>query len=156
MIQVRKLQPQDLDYIFKNSESLGFDQKSMISKLENMMIVIDNNEICGIGFFNNFENKCILNCIYVKESHRRSRLGTMLVKTMLNLAEQQGALQAYIYGDCEAFSEFLGFQAVEDANEIDSIKTIYREVYNTNTSEIIYKVSLFDYFKPCSGNKKCM
>lgn len=155
MIQVRRVQPKDLDYIFKNAVALKYDQELMANKLENMMIVVDNNEICGSGFFINTENKCILNWIHIKEEHRRKQLGTMLVKTILNSAEHQGALQAYITGECEDFADFLGFQRVIESDEIKDINTRFSELYGSNIINNIYKVSLIGYFKPCNSNKVC-
>ncbi|MDF2890830.1 MAG: hypothetical protein K0R80_1197 [Clostridia bacterium] len=154
MIQVRRVQPKDLDFIFNNAEALNYNQLLMSSKLENMMLIIDNNEICGIGFFINHEGKCLLNWVTVKENHRRFGLGTMLVKTMLNTAEQQGALQAILPCDCGDFAEFLSFQKVEE-EEISDIHSIYRGIYNEIPLNNFYKVSLLDYFKPCSNHKKC-
>lgn len=153
MIQVRRVQPQDLEYIFSNAESLGYKQDFMYDFLENMMVVIDNSKITGIGFYINKENKCILNWIYIMKDYRRDRLGTMLVKTMLNIAEQQGALQAYISGEYEDFAEFLGFEKIQDAGEIDAINQLYKDFYKANRYETIYKVSLIDYFKPCCAKK---
>ena len=155
MIQVRRVQPKDLKYIFNNAEDLAFEQELMSNKLENMFLVIDNNEICGIGFYFNIENKCILNWINIKENYRRNGLGSMLVKTMLNIAEQQGALQAYLQGKCEDFAEFLGFQKIIGAKEIDEINNTYNDLFQTHTFNNIYKVNLFGYFKPCSNNTKC-
>ncbi|OGO78061.1 MAG: hypothetical protein A2Y23_13150 [Clostridiales bacterium GWB2_37_7] len=150
MIQVRRLQPVDLDYIFQNAESLGFHQNTMINKLENIMLVIEDNNICGIGLYINYEDKCILNRIYIKEDQRRKRLGTILVKTILNTVEHQGALQAYMHGSCDEFAEYLGFQKLSDSNQIIDTKMLYQEIFNDNISDNIFKVSLIDYFKPCS------
>ncbi|MDF2592325.1 MAG: hypothetical protein K0S75_1791 [Clostridia bacterium] len=155
MIQVRKVQPKDLEYIYQNKEALAYNQKSMNDMLENMMIIIDNNEICGSGFYMVIDNKCILNWIHIKKDHRRNQLGTMLVKTILNSAELQGAIQAYLPGECEDFAEFLGFQRIIESDEIDDINRIYSELYEADNFNNIYKVSLVGYFKPCNSNKTC-
>ena len=149
MVQVRRVQPKDLDYIYNNSESLGYNQEAMSNKLESMMLVVDNNIICGIGFYMNIEDKCILNWIHIEKEHRRNRLGTMLIKTMLNISEQQGTRYAYISCDCDVFAEFLGFQKIIDAEEKNSINKIVHDLYQSKASDNIYKVSLADYFKPC-------
>lgn len=155
MIQVRRVQPQDLEYIFKNQEALEYNQELMSNKLENMMIVVDNNEICGFGFYINIDNKCILNWVHIKKEHRRNQLGTMLVKTILNSAEQQGSLQAYLPGECEDFAEFLGFERLIELDEIKNINTSYIDLYKTHNLKNIYKVSLIGYFKPCNCSKEC-
>jgi N-acetylglutamate synthase-like GNAT family acetyltransferase len=155
MIQVRKVQPKDLDYILTNVEALNFDKVLMLKNLENMMIIVDNNEICGLGFYINIENQCILNWIHIKQEHRRKQLGTMLVKTMLNSAEHQGALQAFLQGECEDFAEFLGFQNIIEDEEIKDITKLYDQLYQSRILHKLYKVSLIDYFKPCNSAKQC-
>jgi hypothetical protein len=79
----------------------------------------------------------------------------MLVKTILNSAELQGAIQAYLPGECEDFAEFLGFQRIIESDEIDDINRIYSELYEADNFNNIYKVSLVGYFKPCNSNKTC-
>ena len=153
MIQVRKVKPEDLETIYKNAEVLNYEQLTMSSKLENMMIVIDNNEICGIGFYINIDNKCILNWIHVNKVHRRKQLGTVLVKTMLNSAEHQGALQANLPCECNDFAEFLSFERVVEADDIMDINQLYNELYQVKPMQNIYKVSLIDYFKPCNHKR---
>ncbi|HYE09987.1 MAG TPA: GNAT family N-acetyltransferase [Patescibacteria group bacterium] len=154
MIQVRRVQPQDLDYIFNNAAALGYKSQLMSGKLDHMMLIIDNKEICGIGFYINIESKCLLNWITIKENHRRIGLGTMLVKTMLNTAEQQGAMQAYYPCECDDFAEFLNFEKIAE-EEINDIKKIYSDIYKEIGLNSIYKVSLLDYFKPCNNHHKC-
>lgn len=153
MIQVRKVKPEDLETIYKNAEVLNYEQLTMSSKLENMNIVIDNNEICGIGFYINIDNKCILNWIHVNKVHRRKQLGTVLVKTMLNSAEHQGALQANLPCECNDFAEFLSFERVVEADDIMDINQLYNELYQVKPMQNIYKVSLIDYFKPCNHKR---
>jgi N-acetylglutamate synthase-like GNAT family acetyltransferase len=155
MIQVRKVQPKDLEYIFQNVEALAYHRELMIDKLENMMIIVDNNEICGSGFYTVIDNKCILNWIHIHKDHRRNQLGTMLVKTILNSAEYQGALQAYMPGDCEDFAEFLGFQKITESDELKDINRFYHKLYQSDTLNSIFKVSLVGYFKPCNSSKTC-
>lgn len=149
MIQTRRVQPQDLDYIFNHAASLGFRQDKMISMLDNMMLVLERGKICGIGFFVVKDNKCLINWVHIQEDYRRDKLGTMLVKTMLSTAEQHGALQAYIYGDCPDFADFLGFAPVLDKAQLKEIHNFYEECFKEKVQEPLFKVSLIDYFKSC-------
>ena len=149
MIQTRRVQPKDLDYIFSHGADLGYKGDKMISKLENMMLVIENNTICGIGFFVVHENKCLINWVHIQEDYRRDKLGTMLVKTMLSTAEQQGALQAFMYGDCPDFAEFLGFAPILDEAQLKDAQNLYQLQFDENVFEPIFKVSLVNYFKSC-------
>lgn len=149
MIQVRKLQPQDLQYIFENAAALGFAKEDMVEKLEHMMVVLEGQEICGMGFFRREEDLCLLNWVCIKEAHRRGSMGTMLVKTMLSNAEQQGAVLAYLPSDTADFAEFLGFQKITDPKEVTSIEALYLKGFGKEASEPLYKVSLVGYFKPC-------
>jgi N-acetylglutamate synthase-like GNAT family acetyltransferase len=149
MIQTRRFQPQDIDCIISSSEKLSFDNSVMADKLEHMMLVSENAEICGIGFYMNYEDCCLLNWVFIKEEKRRGRLGTMLVKTMLNTAEKQGAKKAYMVCESQGFAEFLGFNRA-DAEKLDEICRLYQEVYGCEASaDKLYVVSLLDYFKPC-------
>jgi len=149
MIQARRIQPQDLDYILKHSDHFGIRQDMMIDKLDHMMLVIENAKICGVGFFILHENKCLVNWVYIIEDYRRGKLGTMLVKTMLSTAEQQGALQAYMHGNCDEFAEFLGFEKLQDNEQTSEVRALYQSVYKDSKLEQLYKVSLIDYFKSC-------
>ena len=149
MIQVRKLQPQDLQYIYENADALSFVKEDMLEKLEHMMVVLEGNEICGIGFCRMIEDLCLLNWVYIKEAHRRGSLGTMLVKTMLSNAEQQGAVLAYMQSCAEDFAEFLGFQKITDARELTNAGELFIKGFGKEASEPLYKVSLIGYFKPC-------
>lgn len=150
MIQVRKVKPEDLQYLFEKLSKLSFDKASILERLDETMIVINSNQLCGVGAGLNVENKCLLNWIYIEESFRRDRMGTALVKTILSNGEQKGALQAYIIGECGDFAEFLGFQKVEDAEEQSQITSLYKQAYGSIGNGDLYKVSLIDYFKPCN------
>lgn len=150
MIQVRKLQPQDLQYIYEKAEELGFMKDDMTEKLEHMMVVLEGKEICGIGFCKKEEAICLLNWIYIKETHRRNSLGTMLVKTMLSNLEQQGAVLAYLQSGTGDFAEFLGFQEISEAKELAQAGALYQNSFGKVPCEKLYKVSLLGYFKPCS------
>jgi N-acetylglutamate synthase-like GNAT family acetyltransferase len=149
VIQVRKVQPNDLEYLARNAKDLGYQQSLMVDHLENMMVILDQNEICGIGFYTNYQNRCLLNWIHIKGSHRRNGFGTMLVKTMLNIAEQQGALQAYMEGSCSEFANFLGFRSIIEEIEIEATKLLFKDIYRNSSAGELFKVSLIDYFKPC-------
>lgn len=151
MIQVRKVQPSDIELLLKNSEKLSFNKAVMLEKLDNMMIVINGSEICGIGCGIAVEDACLLNWIFIVKEHRRDRLGTALVKTILNNAELNGAKTAYISGRCDGFASFLKFDKIEDMAEIKRLDEIYESVYRECYEHNFYKVSLIDYFKPCCG-----
>jgi N-acetylglutamate synthase-like GNAT family acetyltransferase len=149
MIQVRKVEPQDLQYLYQNAEELGFMKDDMAERLEHMMVVLEGKEICGMGFCKKEEEQCLLNWIYIKEAHRRNSLGTMLVKTMLSNSEQQGAILAYLQCGTLDFAEFLGFQEITEAKELAQTQGLYQSRFGRAPSEKLYKVSLLGYFKPC-------
>lgn len=151
MIQVRKVQPSDVELLLQNLEKLSLDKAVMLEKLDNMMIVINGSEICGIGCGIVVEDICLLNWIFILEEHRRDRLGTALVKTILNNAELNGAKTAYLSGECDNFASFLKFDKVEDAAGIKRLNELYESIYCDNYEHNFYKVSLINYFKPCCG-----
>lgn len=152
MIQVRKVQPDDLKYLYEHAEELYFNSETMTTKLEHMSVVLDGGEIAGIGFSVKVNEICLLNWIFVKEDKRRERLGTMLVKTMLSVSEQQGAVQALMPGTQCEFPEFLGFDKLSNPQTIREIEALYAEKYQSS-NPTYYQVSLIDYFKPCSCKK---
>lgn len=149
MIQVRKIKPGDIELLYQNSEELCFDTNTMLSKLDSMMLVINGNKVCGIGCGILAEDKCLLNWINIAKDNRRDRLGTALVKTILNNAELSGSKIAYLSGTCDQFAASLNFSKVETIEEQEEIEGFYRDNYADSYMPAFYKASLEDYFKPC-------
>lgn len=149
MIQVRKLQPKDLQELDINAQALGFQQDVMHNKLDEMLVAINNSKICGIGVGTLVDNQCLLNWIHIMEQYRRDRLGTLLIKSILNIYEQKGALRAYAFTECKEFAESLGFMEVKDQDEIQRIHALYSNSFASTQSGKLFQVSLIDYFKPC-------
>lgn len=150
MIQVRKVKPNDIEELYKNAEELSFDPTLMLDKLENMMLVLNGGTVCGIGFGIQDEEMCLLNWVYISKDYRKDRLGTALVKTILNNAELSGSSTAYLSGFCDEFAASLRFEKVEEGGELTGIKEQYNKHFG-NYEDNFYKVSLIDYFKPCCG-----
>lgn len=150
MIEIRRVLPKDLEYLYNNAEALCFDKAYMLDKLEHMMLILVGNVICGIGCGVIFENKCLLNWVYIANDYRRDCMGTALVKAILNNAELNGAKTAYLSGSCEQFASNLKFSRVEENDELQEIERLYNNFFGESFEHSFYKVSLIDYFKPCS------
>ncbi|MGB7604390.1 MAG: hypothetical protein WBL93_02825 [Lutisporaceae bacterium] len=150
MIEIRRLQPKDLEYLYNNAETLSFDKTCMLDKLEHMMLISIGNIICGIGCSMLFENKCLINWVYIANDYRRDCMGTALVKAILNSAELNGAKTAYMSGSCEQFASNLKFNRVEENDEFQKIEKLYNNFFGERFEHNFYKVGLVDYFKPCS------
>lgn len=150
MIEIRKVKPKDLEYLYNNSEALHFDKAYMPDKLEQIMLITNADKICGIGCSILFENISLVNWVYIAEDYRRDSLGTALVKAILNTDELNGAKTAYMSGSCDQFALKLEFSKVEENNELLDIEKLYNNFYGENYEHNFYKVSLVNYFKPCS------
>jgi N-acetylglutamate synthase-like GNAT family acetyltransferase len=149
MIEVRKIQPKDLETLYEKLELLRLDESAVSDKIEDMMLVLDRREICGAGCGVTIEDKCLLNWIYIARDYRLGRLGTALVKTILNNSELSGAKEAYICGNCDRFAASLKFNKVEQAEEIQELERLYRNEFGDSFISNFYKADLTDYFKPC-------
>ncbi len=150
MIEIRKVQPKDLEYLYNNAETLFFDKTYMIDKLENMMLISIGNIICGIGCSILFEDICLINWVYISNNYRRDSMGSALVKAILNTAELSGAKTAYLSGSCDQFADNLKFDKMNEKDELQEIERLYSNYFGESFEHSFYKVSLVDYFKPCS------
>lgn len=114
MISVRQLDESDymnFKKVVNEFRQSDFSYEKFIDTLNNckktseIWLIIDNNEIVGIGTII-FEHKFIFNtCIYahledicIVESHRNRGLGTLMVKTLLDRAKQCNCLKVTL--DC--------------------------------------------------------
>lgn len=150
MIQIRKVQPKDVELLINNADKVSFNSSIMLEKLEHLMIVINGGNICGLGCGVIVGDWCLLNWIHIAEQYRRDLMGTALVKAIMNNAELSGAKTAYLSGTCDEFAGSLSFKKVDACDEINELKRLYESCYAENYAKNFYKVSLIDYFKPCS------
>lgn len=149
MIFVRKAQLKDVEGLVKLNLDYGFTKEEIFNNNGDYYVSINNDILCGSGSLVINDDFCIVKNIIVMEEYRREKIGTMLVKTMLNAAEIKGATIAICIGKCKGFSEYLGFKP----NIIDNLPIhVKNYLVSKDILEDIYFVSLIDYFK-CSCKK---
>lgn len=149
MIQVRKVQPKDIELLYQHAAELCFDKDIMMDKLESIMLIISSGRICGFACGMVYEDVCLLNRVNIIKEYRRDHLGTALVKTILNNAELNGAKTAYLAGICDEFASSLRFEKVVEGDKAEQIDKLFQDNFGDNYQHNFYEASLIDYFKPC-------
>lgn len=150
MIYVRKMREEDLDglreLLLDNGELTDKEHIS-IEKLEHedKYVCISNDKVCGYGKLIRNEAHCLVRDIYVSKESRREKIGSTVVKAMLNSAEIHGADIAILISNCEEFARYLRF---EEAS-LSELPYFFKPYLNIDSKEKIYIVSLKDYFS-CS------
>jgi len=146
MLQIRKIKPEDLSFVLELNGRENRPWGKMLSNIENFLICEDDNVKCGCGCLVLFGDRGIICWVAVIEDYRRKKLGSAIVKALLNIADLRGAEEVYSAGICGAFLEALGFKETEDTEMGERIKEL---IGDTGISKL-YKVSLKGYFKCCS------
>lgn len=149
MVFVRKAQLKDVEELIKFNLNYGFTKKDIFNSDGDYYVCINNDIICGCGTLVINEDFCIIKNIIVMEEYKRKKIGTMIVKTMLNAAEIKGSTIAICVGKCKGFSEYLGFKPVTVDNLPNNVKNY---LASKNFKENVYCVSLVNYFK-CNCKK---
>lgn len=146
MIFVRKAKLEDIEALIKLNLDHGFTKEDIFNSDGDYYVSINNDIICGSGSLFINDDFCIVKNVIVMEEYRREKIGTMLVKTMLNSAEIKGSIIAICTGKCKGFSKYLGFKPIT----IDNLPVhVINYLMSKNIKEDINYVSLVDYFK-CS------
>lgn len=152
MLQIRKIKPEDLEFIFELAEKSGWQREKLSANLEGFLVCELDGVKCGCGCLIKNEGIGILDWIKVIEGFRGRRLGEAIVKALLNVADRSMIKDVYAVipeeasgTSCEKFLSALGFRAVEAAAEGGKIMKMLGE-----TGRKCYHVSLEGYFKPCS------
>jgi len=143
LIRVRKAVAEDIDNIVKLLSSIGFKNEDIYIH-KDYFVYYDNEVLLGCGMAFAAEEFCIIDNVFVDEKNRRNKIGTAIVKTILNYYERNGAKTAISYGECDAFCKSLGF-------DIHTVMDLPDYVKNALKRDIkhIYAVNLEGYFKGC-------
>lgn len=142
MIIVRKIRLNDVQelvkFLIRNdlADDIKKDTDYYICKLDDLL--------CGCGMMIKRDDYCVIKNVIVDKESRKQKLGSAIVKTMLNSAELGGAKTALCLGDVAGFSEYLNFKMVKVEELPDNIKSSVNSIHN---NEHIYAVSLIDYFE---------
>jgi N-acetylglutamate synthase-like GNAT family acetyltransferase len=145
MLQIRKIKPEDIEFVLQLAEETGYSQSKLLSNVGEFMICEDNGSKCGAGCLVISENKGYINWVMISEEARRKKLGSAITKALLNIAELKGVKEVYAAGLCEEFVIALGF---EKHDSIEALK-FFRDTLGSSEASEGYKVSMEGYFKPC-------
>lgn len=127
MVFVRKAQLKDVEELIKFNLNYGFTKKDIFNSDGDYYVCINNDIICGCGTLVINEDFCIIKNIIVMEEYKRKKIGTMIVKTMLNAAEIKGIETAEVLADYICF--FLQYEYSMQArhNYIERIDKVRNE-----------------------------
>ncbi|HHY76964.1 MAG TPA: GNAT family N-acetyltransferase [Clostridiales bacterium] len=145
MISVRKAIIDDIDDIINFLSSLGYSDTD-IYKDKDFFVYYENSLLLGCGTAYSTKDYCIIDNIVVDVKHRRNKIGTALVKTILNYYEINGAKKAFALNGCYEFWKSLGFQILKSDEQPELIKNI--KDFN-ESNDVLYYVNLEGYFKNC-------
>ncbi len=143
MIYVRKAQEDDISglvkFLIKNDIPIE-------DKFNGEEYYVCNNDsiVCGFGVMTRFDDYCVIKNVFVDTVYRKNKLGSAIVKTMLNSAELNGAKTAVCVGSNAGFLNYLKFKHLNLSELPDNIRNIIIDDHN---NKCIYAVSLIDYFK---------
>lgn len=150
MMQVRKIKPEDIDFVIDITSKYGLPGSKFLTNIEHFLICEDENTKCGCGCLIPYKGKGYINCIVVEEEHRRKKLGDAITRALLNIADLQGIEEVYALGICEEFLQALGFEKYNAGGFEDDIKKVIGDTGNVG----YYRVYLKGYFKSCSHYNK--
>lgn len=148
MLQIRKIRPDDIDFILEQAKGFEGSRVKLLSNIENILICESENVKCGCGCMIPLGNAGIVSWIMVSESYRRQKLGDAITRALLNIAERKGIKEVYAAGICGVFLTAMGFTKIDSENITEDTKNVLGDLDTE-----YYKVSLEGYFKPCSHKK---
>ncbi|MCK9216754.1 MAG: GNAT family N-acetyltransferase [Firmicutes bacterium] len=150
MIIIKKVEMNDIQNLVKFL--IKHDLAESINNGTDEYYICKNDDmLCGYGVMERHNDFCMIKDVFVSKENRRDKLGSSIVKTMLNSAELSGAITALCKGNNEEFSFALNFKPIKAENLPDHIKSF---IIEKAKNEKIYFTSLVDYFKnACSSCK---
>lgn len=146
MLQIRKIKPEDIDFVIELALENGCTTEKLLSNIEGFLICESDNVKCGCGCIVPSGDKGFMGWVIVSESHRRKKLGGAITKALLNIADLKGVKEVYAANICGDFLKAMGFEIQENKAAIEDIK----KVLGAENASECYRVSLEGYFKPCS------
>ncbi len=149
MINIRKLTPEDVERVLGLFEASAANTKGVLANLKDFMLCESGSEILGCGCGIVKDNEVFVNCVLVKEASRRDKIGSAIVKAILNQAELNGAKKAYMLTSVPQLAEYLKFDRMSEGTVYKEKQQFFIEAYNGNLSGAIYFANLEGYFKPC-------
>lgn len=146
MLQVRRIKPEDINFVMELTTENGISGGKLLSNIESFLICENDNVKCGCGCLVTYDCECFLNWVAVSTGYRGNGLGSAITKALLNIADRKGVEEVYAAGICEDFLKVMGFEETSCKAAIDGAT----EVLGVTEALKFYKVSLKGYFKSCS------
>lgn len=146
MFQIRKVKPEDIGFIMELTSKNGIYEGKLLENIEDFLVCENDNSLRGCGCLITRGRKGYMNWIAISREARREKLGSAVVKALLNIAEHKGIEKVYAPGICPGFLAALGFEETSDIQEVEMVQ----EVLGSSGAGKAYEVSLEGYFKPCT------
>ncbi|MHB1391788.1 MAG: GNAT family N-acetyltransferase [Clostridia bacterium] len=147
MLQIRKIKPEDIEFVLELAKESNCSIGKLLSNIEYFLICESDRVRCGCGCLVPHGNTGFISWIMVRESYRRKKLGGAITKALLNIADLKGIKEVYAVGMCGDFLKAMGFVKHVSKDEIEDIRE-----YLGDIGTEFYSVSLKGYFKSCSQN----
>lgn len=145
MIKIRKATAEDAGFILDILSGNFHDNDLILSNLEGFVICEVGDEKCGCGCVKVSGEKGYVNWLVIREKDRRQKLGSAVMKALLNIADLKGAKQVYSKADCHDFLKSLKFEVVNE-----ELPEEYYGFFSRGENCRLYKVSLEGYFGSCA------
>lgn len=146
MLHIRKVKPEDIGSIMRLAGGKAGISGRLLSNPEHFLICEVDNVKCGCGCLVPDKDRGYLCWVLVDADHRRKKLGSLIVKALLNIADNRGIKEVYSAGICGEFLEALGFEETEDPAAEEALKKLFVDI----DAGKCYKVSLEGYFSSCN------
>ncbi len=147
MLEIRKIRPEDIDFVLELAEESNGSRVKLLSNIENFLICESDRVKCGCGCLVPLGNTGLISWVMVRESHRGQKLGGAIIKALLNIADLKGIKEVYAVGICGDFLKAMDFVKHVSKDEIENMREYLGEIDTE-----LYSVFLKDYFKPCTQN----
>lgn len=145
MFQIRKIKPEDIDFVIDITSKNEFSGEKLLSNIESFLICENNGEKCGCGCMILHNGKGYISWVAVEEPHRRQKFGDAIIRALLNIADLKGIEEVYAVDICGKFLESMGFEKQSGGSVSDEIK----KVIGLKDDPDYFKVFLKGYFKSC-------
>jgi N-acetylglutamate synthase-like GNAT family acetyltransferase len=145
MLQIRKIRPEDIDFLLELMEEFEGSRDKLLTNIENFLVCESDSVKCGCGCLVPLGSKGLISWVMVKEGYRRQKLGGAITRALLNIAERKGITEVYSSGICGDFLTAMGFVKQDSKAAAEEMRETLEDIGTE-----FYKVSLEGYFKPCS------
>ncbi len=145
MLKIRKIVPEDIEFIIDINSESRFTGDKLLSNIGNFLVCEIDGVKSGCGCIALSSDNGFISWVTVKAGYRRQRYGDAIVRALLNIADLRGIKKVYGTGICGSFLISMGFEKQCNRIVINEIK----KVFGDNSISEYYGVSLIGYFKHC-------